>query len=282
MDQVERAPREMPTRRPQERQEGREAAVVAPRVRFLTCGYEVEQGHDPSNPLAGDPDAAGGRGWGFERWAVHLAVFSCQGDRSLRWWPVPSDTQAGDIFIMRLAPFVVPDDIRSELAAGREVAIGQGAAGEAAQFAIEGIGGPGLFGNEIGVETVEISDHPELSADREVAGNGIIGLALARGAVDDYVGEIPCAQVGSIVPFPDLFPVPDGTPLNGSTYGLDVSIINLDPEQWESFKQSVFAYFGDERLVDDVARIERAGSQISSGNEYPLLDGPRPRWEFGA
>ncbi len=47
-----------------------ETAAPGPRVRLATCGYEPEQGR-------GEPDYA------FNRYWIHLAVFSAQGDRAI-------------------------------------------------------------------------------------------------------------------------------------------------------------------------------------------------------
>jgi hypothetical protein len=220
------------------------------RVRLLVCGYEPEQ-------TAGRND----REYGAERWWVHTAAYSAQGAFSLPWWPVPEDTLKGDLFIIRLAAFHVPEEVRNALGSGR-IEVGKGLAGSLVEEAIEYSGFP-LFGGDYGDQQIEIPGHPEFDPDRAVLGHGLAGLAVAHSAAT-RMPEYPEvalyeALLGTFVPFPDVIP-PEflgdrfGRALGDLTTPMcerTPDQINVSSEEIEALTEGILQLFPEYRSLSD-------------------------------
>lgn len=252
------------------------------RTRLLVCGYEPEQ-------TAGRDEYE----YGAERWWVHAAAYSAQGAYSLPWWPVPRDTVKGDLFVVRLAAFAVPEAIRSELASGR-IELGAGVTGRLAEEAIEYSRFP-LFGGGHGDRFVEVPNHPEFDPGRKTLGNGLAGLAVAHSAatlVTEFRDtEIYEALLGTFVPFPDVIEADQvvgrfGNALDDLTTPMmrrDQDQINLGPEDFDSLIRFVLDRFpGDDWLRDSVFRLKEVAARLSQPMSYfPIGLSPVPSWLSG-
>lgn len=252
------------------------------RTRVLVCGYEPEQ-------TAGRDEYE----YGAERWWVHTAAYSAQGAYSLPWWPVPRDTVKGDLFVVRLAAFEVPEVIRSELASGR-IELGVGVTGKLAEEAIEYSNFP-LFGGGYGDRFVEVPNHPEFDPSRKTLGNGIAGLAVAHSAAtlmpEFRDGEIYEALLGTFVPFPDVIAADQllgrfGKALDDLTTPMmqrDQDRINLGPVDFDSLIRFVLDRFpGDDWLRDSVFRLKEVAARMSQPMSYfPIGLSPVPSWLSG-
>lgn len=247
------------------------------RTRLLVCGYEPEQ-------------IEGRTGYEEERWWVHVAAFSAQGAYSLPWWPVPADTVKGDLFLVRLAAFEVPGELRAELSK-RRIEIGEGLAGRLAEEAISYMGFP-LFGGGMGDSYFDLPRHPEFDPDRQTLGGGLIGLAVAHSAATP-MPEIPGlyeALVGTLVPFPDILapktlqgrfgPALDdlSTPMRERSRHM----IDLRPAEFERFLEMLFERFaGDDWFRDSVLRLKEVAARLGQPMSYfPSGLSPTPRWSF--
>jgi hypothetical protein len=249
------------------------------RTRLLVCGYEPEQ-------IAGRTV----EGYGEERWWVHAAAYSAQGPYSLPWWPVPADTVKGDLFLVRLAAFDVPDGLRSELSAGK-IELGRGVAGTLAQEAIEYTGFP-LFGGGSGDIYVDLPGHPEFDPNRRTLGGGLAGLAVAHSAATPITefgdGKVYEARVGTFVPLPDVI----GEELVRGRFGRaldDLTTpmgrrgpdqINVSPDDFEALIAFILdRYPGDDWLRDSIHRLKEVAACLAQPTSYfPTGLSPTPSW----
>lgn len=253
----------------------RTVAEARGRVGLLVCGYEEAQ-------RAGRTVDE----YCFERWWIHAAVFSCQGERSIEWWPVPLDTRAGDIFVFRLASFEVPSTIREGLRSG-SVAIGEGDLGEALDTAASAIGA-GVFGFPGDAETVRLPRHPEFDPSTTVIGDGLFGLGVAFGeARNDGRYPVAWAPVGSVIPFPSVIPEQAvrglGTPFDDLDTPLEARNTDelwIQPEAWAEFRDILRATFGDPELEEAITRLQNVSAALASGAAFPRAEAPSARWDF--
>ena len=166
-------------------------AVPEANPKFLVCGLEREQ-------VDGRTDEQ----LQFERFWVHLATFSAQEGRGLTWWPVPPATVRGDLFVVALAGFKIPDVAKKALDSRRKEPLEDlngdhrtkrtkafpGAKGDcavelygldAAVNKARSVTRLGLFDSEPGSPTVSIPLHPEFKGDNKNLGGGIVGIGVA-------------------------------------------------------------------------------------------------------
>lgn len=252
------------------------------RTRLLVCGYEPEQ-------MAGRDEYE----YGAERWWVHAAAYSAQGAYSLPWWPVPRDTVKGDLFVVRLAAFEVPEALRSELASGK-IELGVGVTGRLAEEAIEYSRFP-LFGGGYGDRFVEVPNHPEFDPGRKTLGNGLVGLAVAHSAATRMPefgdAEIHEALLGTFVPFPDVIAADQvlgrfGKALDDLTTPMmqrDQDQIDLGVGDFDALIRLALDLFpGDDWLRDSVFRLKEVAARLSQPMSYfPIGLSPVPSWLSG-
>lgn len=263
---------------------GPAAAAKTPRI--LTCGHEESQ-------RANRSDAE----FAFERLWVHLLVYSAQEGRAIEWVPVPGDTEAGDIFLVGLASFTVPQgavrQIGEAWASKESPGVFDrrfGVLGHALQCAVQYMDSDQVLASGGAAGLARLPKHPQFMRGVKRMGGGYVGLGMAHSSAmrneggDDYAADV------SIVPFPDLLDhhtvqtigvdYPDfERPMSEVWSGAGND--QLTDEQWVALRDLLNSEFEDPTLMTAIDQLLMRSAELDAGEEPQFaLKGPRARWDF--